>query len=236
VDEESRALPFAVIASEIMDPGPIDRQIVHSGNYDPFIQYTVQFRDRLPAMGYKTYFVVADDRPMTGSDVAMEAVETDCYRIAVNPNGTLRIFDKQLNREFDQVLLIENGGDDGDEYDYSPLPGETLLYSDQVRAEVAIRQTAYAAEIDIQYRLPVPGDLEQRKARVIDSAVAVHVTVSVPRHKPVLAVRFAIRNRARDHRLRALIPTGNTGMSAPTPSTPCSALWGCPTTSMASAC
>lgn len=208
VDEESNELDFEVIASEVLDPGLIDRQIVHYGNYDPFVQYTVQFKDRMPAMGYKTYFVVEADRPMTHSVTARDTVETDFYRITVNPNGTLKIVDKQLNRTFDQVLLLENGGDDGDEYDYSPLPGETLLYSDRVKAQVSVRQNAYAGVIEIRYALPVPGNLEQRKAQVVDSAVGVHITVTVPTHKPVLEVRFDLDNHAEDHRLRALIPTG----------------------------
>lgn len=201
-------LAFDVIASEPMDPGLIDRQIVHYGNYDPFVKYTVQFKDRLPAMGYKTYFVVAADRPMISKVAVRDAVETDFYRITVNPNGTLHMVDKQLNRTFDQVLLLEEGGDDGDEYDYSPLPGETLLYSDQVEAKVAIRQNAYAGVIDIRYALPVPGDLERRTAGVADSSVAVHLTVTVPNHKPVLAVRCELENHTQDHRVRALIPTG----------------------------
>jgi mannosylglycerate hydrolase len=208
VDEQSNELAFEVIASAVMDPGLIDRQIVHYGNYDPFVQYTVQFKDRLPAMGYKTYFVVEDGRPMTHTVTAREAVETDFYRITVNPNGTLRILDKRLNRTFDQVLLLENGGDDGDEYDYSPLPGETLRYSDQVQAQVSVKQNAYAGVIEIRYALPVPGNLEQRKAQVVDSSVGVHITVTVPMHKPVLEVRFDLENHAGDHRLRALIPTG----------------------------
>lgn len=208
VDEQSNELPFEVIASEIMDPGLIDRQIVHYGDYDPFIKYTIQFRDRLPAMGYMTYFVAPADRPAGNSLVARDLVETDYYQITVNPNGTLKIFDKQLNREFDQVLRLENGGDDGDEYDYSPLPGETLLYSDQVRADVDIRQNAYGAVIQISYALPVPEDAESRQKGLIDSTVDVDITVTVPQHKPVLSVRFDLENHAKDHRVRALIPTG----------------------------
>jgi mannosylglycerate hydrolase len=38
--------------------------------------------------------------------------------------------------------------------------------------------------------------------------VDVHITVTVPNHKPVLEVRFDLKNHAEDHRVRALIPTG----------------------------
>jgi mannosylglycerate hydrolase len=61
IDEMSKEIEFEVIDSVIIDPGLIDRQIVHYGNYDPFIKYTVQLKDQIPALGYKTYFIVEND-------------------------------------------------------------------------------------------------------------------------------------------------------------------------------
>lgn len=37
-DAEGNSIPFEVLNKEIMDPGLIDRQIVHYGNYDQFFQ------------------------------------------------------------------------------------------------------------------------------------------------------------------------------------------------------
>jgi mannosylglycerate hydrolase len=62
--------------------------------------------------------------------------------------------------------------------------------------------------IEIAYTLPVPGDLVQRKAGIVDSAVDVRLVVTVPNQKPVLEVKFELDNQAREHRVRALIPTG----------------------------
>lgn len=208
VDQGGMEHDFDIISSEITDPGLIDRQIVHYGNYDPFIKYTIQLKDTLPAMGYKTYFVEESDIEMVPSLTSTDKVETDYYSITVNPNGTLNIFDKKLNQGFENVLLLENGGDDGDEYDFSPLPNEDLLYSNNVAARTEIRQNRYGATIDIRYTLDVPGDLEQRKAKVADSRVDVHIVVTIANEKQLIHVELEIDNHARDHRLRALIPTG----------------------------
>ncbi|MGW9018926.1 glycoside hydrolase family 38 C-terminal domain-containing protein, partial [Priestia megaterium] len=208
IDEDSNQMEFEVLDSEIMDPGLIDRQIVHYGNYDPFIKYTVQLKDSIPSLGYKTYFIVEHDEEMKNSIVSKEQVETDFYKINVNPNGTLNIFDKQLDTMFKDVLLLENGGDDGDEYDFSPLRNETLIYSDKVKANVKITQNQYSAKIDIQYKLEVPEDLNKRKKQVMDGFVDVHVMLTIPNHKQIIEVKFEIDNHAKDHRLRALIPTG----------------------------
>ncbi|WP_243298646.1 mannosylglycerate hydrolase [Bacillus litorisediminis] len=207
IDENAEEVEFEILGSEIMDPGLIDRQIVHYGNYDPFIKYTIQLRDTLPSMGYKTYFVAESDHEVNQSAAETEKVDTDFYEITVNPNGTLNIFDKQTKQRFNQVLLLENGGDDGDEYDFSPLPNETLIYSDQVQATVDVTQNQYEAIMDIEYRLSVPSDLEKRKAGIMDGFVDVRLVVKVPNHKPMIEVKIEVDNQAKDHRLRALIPT-----------------------------
>ncbi|WP_057912665.1 mannosylglycerate hydrolase [Peribacillus muralis] len=208
MDEVSNEVEFDVIDSEIMDPGLIDRQIVHYGNYDPFFKYTIQLKDRIPALGYKTYFIVENDEEMKNSVSSKNQVETDFYEITVNSNGTLNIYDKHVNKLFSDILLLENGGDDGDEYDYSPLRDETLIYSDKVKADIEIKQSQYEAKIDIQYTLEIPENLDKRKEQIVDGSVDVHIILTIPNHKPIIEVRIELDNHAKDHRLRALIPTG----------------------------
>ena len=207
-DGDGNTIPFEVLKKEVIDPGLIDRQIVHYGNYDPFFQYAIQLKDSIPAMGYKTYFVVANENTMGHSFVEKETIETEFYQVSVNPNGTLNIIDKQLNKEFSQVLLLENGGDDGDEYDFSPLQDETLITSHQAEAKVNIIQNDYEAQLDIQVSLHVPRDLDKRKSNVIDRFVDVHWKIAIPYHQPIIRIEAEIDNQAKDHRLRALIPTG----------------------------
>lgn len=207
-DGQGNTIPFEVLENEIMDPGLIDRQIVHYGNYDPFYQYTIQLKDSIPAMGYNTYFVVSDENTMTNTFAAKESVETEFYTVSVNENGTLRIFDKKLEKEFNHLLLLENGGDDGDEYDFSPLPNEELIYSSNAEATYNMSQNEHEAQINIQVKLNVPGDLEKRKNNEVDSFVDVHWKIIIPNDQPIIKVQAELDNQAKDHRLRALIPTG----------------------------
>jgi mannosylglycerate hydrolase len=210
-DANGESITFSVIGKEILDPGLIDRQIVHYGNYDPFYEYTIQWKDTVPSMGYKAYRIKASSEELPTVSLKESdhyTAETDFYLLTVNPNGTLKITDKRNGQEIDQVLLLENGGDDGDEYDYSPLEGEELIYSDQAAADIRVRQNRYGVVLDIGVELEVPKDLDSRKSRQLDSGVNVHWQVTIPQHKPVIEIRADIDNRAKDHRLRALIPTG----------------------------
>lgn len=210
-DSAGESISFEVLGKEILDPGLIDRQIVHYGNYDPFYEYVIQWKDTLPAMGYKAYRIKEADQECSVAEweeLHDHAAETDLYRISVNANGTLKIYDKCDGSEIDQVLLLENGGDDGDEYDYSPLEGEELLYNADTKADISVRQNRFGVEMNIGVALQVPIDLESRKAGKRDGAVQVNWHIEIANDDPTIRIRAAIDNQAKDHRLRALIPTG----------------------------
>ena len=49
---------------------------------------------------------------------------------------------------------------------------------------------------------------ESRKEGKVNSYVDVHFNLHIPNHKPLIEVNCELDNQARDHRLRALIPTG----------------------------
>ncbi len=207
VDKNNNELDFEVIHKEEIDAGLIDRQIVHYGDYDPFMKYTLEFSADLPSMGYKGYCIIENEAMNEKAYEEVNAVDNDFYNITVNNNGSLKILDKKLNKVFDNVLLMENGGDDGDEYDFSPLRDEKLILSTDVVVETKITKNRFNNEIKISYKLDVPNDLEDRKNSVVNSFVGFDITVNVPNNKAIIEVDMEIDNQANDHRVRTYIPT-----------------------------
>lgn len=207
VNDEDIKLDFQVIHKEEIDAGLIDRQIVHYGNYDPFMIYTIEFKDVVPAMGYKTYLIKESEFMIEKEYEAVNKIDNDFYEIEVNENGTLKILDKKMNKTFDNVLLMENGGDEGDEYDFSPLVDEKLIFNTHVKAEYSIKKNKFNNEIKISYRLDVPKNIESRKNNNIDGYVDFNISINVPNDKARIDIVFDIDNQACDHRIRTYIPT-----------------------------
>ncbi|WP_455790943.1 mannosylglycerate hydrolase [Clostridium butyricum] len=207
VNDEDIKLDFQVIHKEEIDAGLIDRQIVHYGNYDPFMIYTIEFKDVVQAMGYKTYLIKESEFMIEKEYEAVNKIDNDFYEIEVNENGTLKILDKKLNKTFDNVLLMENGGDEGDEYDFSPLVDEKLIFNTHVKAEYSIKKNKFNNEIKISYRLDVPKNIESRKNNNIDGYVDFNISINVPNDKARIDIVFDIDNQACDHRIRTYIPT-----------------------------
>lgn len=209
VDEQGRKIPFEVMGTEIVDAGLIDRQIVHYGDYDPFVKYTVALRDTIPAMGYKAYLVVPAGETLTVTrPVSPEApvMENCWYKITIQPNGALTVEDKASGERYENVLLVEDGSDDGDEYDYSPLEQDFVLTSRDVKAQTQVQNFRHLTTAEISFAMPVPKDLDSRRAHAVDGRMDIRFRLELRKDSPVLAVTMEVDNQAKDHRVRVLIP------------------------------
>lgn len=215
VDDEGKEYDFDILSEEIVDAGLIDRQIVHYGNYDPFVKYTIEVKDVIPAMGYKTYIIVETERNIEESQnltvenkaTSKNKVENKFFKVTVNENGTLNILDKKTGFEYKDVLLVEDGSDDGDEYDFSPLADDFVVYSNDVKANIEVINRSLSSEIKINYTMSIPKDLDSRKAKKIDGSMDIGISVKIDNCKPFINLEFDVNNKAYDHRVRVLVPT-----------------------------
>lgn len=207
-DSNGIEVAYQLIAQKIIDPGLIDRQIVHYGNYDPFIEYTIQLERELPAMGYDTLYVKAGQPKNVALEKATNVIETQYYRITANENGTLTIIDKENGKQHDAVFAIEDCGDDGDEYDFSPLAGEKAkVSSDYVQAKISMAQNSFSGKISLSYQWELPKNLISRKAGCLDGLVDISLQIEIPVSNKTIRLNVSVDNQCEDHRMRLLIPT-----------------------------
>lgn len=207
-DENGEPVDYFIRETREIDPGLVDRQIVHYGNYDPFMEYDVQLMRTIPAMGYTTLYVTPNqDGKLLQPTDSGNILQNPYYQIEVNADGTLTILDKQTGQIYRRVLTLEDGSDDGDEYDYSPSRQEWLLYSTDAQVETIIKHEALQSIATITIRMPLPETLSCRERRVKNSFMNVVCKVTLPVDSRRIDVDMEINNQADDHRVRVLIPT-----------------------------
>lgn len=217
-------LDYEITDRRIVDAGLIDRQIVHYGDYEPFVEYTLEFCDRIPAMGFVAYLVKAEEEsagtrfdgcnPDGGTESGQGAggsrgdnrLENEYLSVTIEPNGSLTILDKQKNLCYRDVLLLEDGSDDGDGYDYSPMADDWVLTSKEETARIRCEHGAYSHRAQIQVSMAVPANLESRRAGKKDGRVDAELELELKAGSPVLELRVTVDNQADDHRLRLLVP------------------------------
>ncbi|MDB1125794.1 mannosylglycerate hydrolase [Vibrio algarum] len=208
-DENGNQVEYFVQDKRQIDPGKVDRQIVHYGNYDPFMEFDIQLNIKVPAMGYTTLHIQANEKgSVKVADQNMDVLENSFYKITVNNDGTLSVFDKETEETFEQVLRLEDGSDDGDEYDYSPSRQEWLLYSDEFEVKTSIKREGFQSVADIAFRMNVPENLTEREDRTGQNGyVDVKCQVVLKDDSRRIEVRMELDNQADDHRVRVLVPT-----------------------------
>ncbi len=209
VDENGKKYDFKVTKTEIVDAGLIDRQIVHYGDYDPFVRYYITLVDEIPSMGYKTFLIKEKEGNVTVLESKkVEIAENEFFSITTNENGSLNITDKISGQVYKNVLTIEDGSDDGDEYDFSPLEDDFILTSENAKADVSIENFGDKTVIVSAFKMSVPKDLDSRKAKVSDGEFGVKLTVTLYKNSKIIDIKAQIDNKVKDHRVRLLVPNG----------------------------
>ena len=209
LDDKGNVIPYFIRSARELDPGLIDRQIVHYGNYEPFMEFDIQLSQILPSMGYRTLFIepnVAGKVLSPGENTA-SLLENAFWQIDVNDDGSLRLRDKETGLIYDRVLEIEESSDDGDEYDYSPSRQEWRLTSAQGEHEFEVTHEGWQSRAVIRHRIAVPANLAERAARQRNGYLDAEFEITLSRNSRRIDVAVRLDNQADDHRVRVLIPT-----------------------------
>ncbi len=167
----------------------------------------------LPAAG----FVALDARIGPRADVAAgnskeSWIENDLLRIEVNEDGTLNVHDKRSGASYPHVLELEDVGDVGDEYNYSPPVDDRRVTSRGFgKAAVSLLSNGplrKALHIERALEVPTSASPDRKSRRREMTVIPVAIDIEINQGSPVVSCHLKLDNRATDHRFRVLFPTG----------------------------
>ncbi len=134
-------------------------------------------------------------------------IENQFLSLSFDPDGTFTLSDRRSGARYSGLNRFVDGGDCGDEYNFSPPPQDTL--SSQVEVlEVGVDRTPVAQVIEARLALHVPCALSSDRQSRSDETVALPIRVRavLPNGVPRLDFETWVDNRAEDHRLRVHFP------------------------------
>jgi mannosylglycerate hydrolase len=187
----------------------------------------------VPSLGYRRYHLVrrsdrearpwALDHTILGivardkgaalaGDLAIgpARLENEHLVVEVDPrDGALAITDRSTGERYDGLGVLEDGGDAGDEYNYSWPLGDVTFTTRDVRPALRWTEVGPArATLRITWRWPLPqsltDDRRSRSAELVE--MEIHADVTLHAGVKRVDLRIGGDNRARDHRLRVLFP------------------------------
>jgi alpha-mannosidase len=134
-------------------------------------------------------------------------IENDYFRVeASQADGTLTVTDKNTQIIYSGLNRFVDGGDAGDEYNYSP-PSKDSFYTPTV-ASLKVFRDRLVPSLEIEYALKVPAalsaDRENRSKEMISISMVSRISLvpSIPR----IDIHTEVDNQAKDHRLRVHFP------------------------------
>ncbi len=216
VDANGDAVPFQVLGSE-------DRIAHFMSRYEPPLavrvrRFRIAFPASVPGCGYAavdlgftaTGPMPAEIRSRAGETDGRVWLENEHWRVEVNADGTLDVRDRRTGRTWTRACALLDEGDVGDEYNHDPPAVDEAVTNDGgavARVEQAGPLVA-AARVDLKLRVPASAtdDRRARSASRVDLPIAIRVALTAG--SPRIDFELTLVNRARDHRLRVLFPTG----------------------------
>ncbi len=172
----------------------------------------------LPSCGHAAFDLSigpADSAIRTGRRLVSGSerfAENERLKLTIGDDGTFEVSDKASGITYHRVAAIEDMADVGDEYNYAPPLSDRRVTSADARVTRVSRigggplRAGLRAELD----LPLPQSATADRGGRTSEQVTVPITIEATLDAGAPRVAFAVTvdNRARDHRLRLLFPTG----------------------------
>ena len=167
------------------------------------------------ALDHTVLGIVARDKgAMLAGDLAVgpARLENRHLVVEVDPrDGSLAVTDRSTGERYEGLGVLEDGGDAGDEYNYSWPVGDVTYTTRDVRPALRWLEVGPArATLRVTWAWPLPASLTDDRRSRSGELVEMPVHADVTLHAGVRRVDFRIHgdNVVRDHRLRLRLPLG----------------------------
>ncbi|WP_349651651.1 glycoside hydrolase family 38 C-terminal domain-containing protein [Lactococcus lactis] len=160
----------------------------------------------LPPMSYLCYKLI-DKLENTKKLTSALEIENNYYKIKFE-KGKFKLKQKETDKTYNNFLYFEDGGDEGDTYDYSPAFEDWILNLDfQECKAVKIEQGDLISRIIINGKWELPYSLDDRKIKKLSGEVDYELRLELNSLNNRIDVVLKLDNDALDHRLRMILQT-----------------------------
>src|SRR5262249_5497602 len=176
--------------------------------------HAVWWAPALPACGDTAFdFLVSEQSVAKPRALQTGPIENEHLTVSATRDGTFEVVDRKTGAVYRRVAAFEDAGDVGDEYTYCPPIIDRRLTNADARATSVGRvvQGPLRSTLRTEFELPVPRAAAADRSARAPETVPVRVTIEATLDKaaPRVAFTVVVDNRASDHRLRLIFPTGS---------------------------
>lgn len=205
---KGRELPYTLLSSEKKNCGVLRKDIRNMDPegyfYDSDIMLSIE---DVSGFSYQTLYIQDSDQPSFCFHLSgVSHIENERFRIHKDAEG-IHILDRKSGKEHRKAIYLEESGDEGDSFDYSPPTYDWILTDTFEDAEVTCKQNHDYSYMILTGIMKVPECLTSRKEKIKDSHLKYTIKLELT-DQDNIHISGAIHNFAKDHRVR-LVFRGN---------------------------
>ncbi|MCT6891873.1 MAG: alpha-mannosidase, partial [Lactobacillus sp.] len=159
----------------------------------------------IPPYGYKQFYLIPlEDKEIELNKLAIAdtKIENEYYQISVNTDGSLNILDKLNKKLYSNQAILEENGDGGDSYNYSPAKKDLIIYSTSQKHQVQVSHGKLQDKLIILFNYMVPKNLEMRSQGITDTKMPVKMVVKLTKSAKMIKFKVQVDNtKPLSHRL-----------------------------------
>jgi mannosylglycerate hydrolase len=128
-------------------------------------------------------------------------IENEFYKLYQDEDG-ITLLDKTRNKQIKQVIYLEDGGDEGDSFDYS-YPNQDLILTDSFSdAQVDYIDNTYRQTMTLSGTFEIPQNLSERKNKRLGALLDYEIKLILDKGDNMIKIEGSINNEAIQHRVR----------------------------------
>ena len=178
--------------------------------------YTVTFQAVLPPCGYADFKIIPDTRPVrylekmtSGRDFA----ENDQIRMEISQDGEISLYNKKTGQAYNNLVSFADDGEIGDGWFHVNPINDKVIYSKGTGCRIEkIEDGPSRCVFSVRKTLEIPSRAEDLKSGKERSREYVNIPIVIEaglsKGSAYADISVRIDNRAKDHRLKLLLPTG----------------------------
>lgn len=170
----------------------------------------------VPALGYRTWWVQSEageplegDQWLEDEEEAKESIANEFFELTLTgDDGSFSLYDKVNEVLYENMNTFYDGGDRGDEYNFTPPENDTIYIPELVSVESHKDELSEMLILQMNLRIPI-GLSNERDSRSQERITCpMGVAIGLTRGVPQVDVQVVFDNYALDHRLEVRFPTG----------------------------
>lgn len=205
LEYKGEKIPYQLIKTTKENAGSIRKNVADMDPTKFYFVHEVLIDIEVPALSFiELKIIEAKEAAVTNQIIKDNVIENNHYKISL-ANGNIQLTDKISNTVYDKFISIEDSGDEGDTYDYSPPEKDRIYDLDFSNTEVEVIKGELQESLKIAGKWELPYDLTSRVSGEILEEVNYVLTLSLDNQSNLMDGHLVIDNSVLDHRMRLLV-------------------------------